>query len=177
MQLRMLTEVPPEQHMCVVQERSGPAEISVLSGVFRHLWLKQVVGWNPKHHCMRCLLGKGSSLIPLVRRSSNGFLELTDCEVPYLYLCGIHRHGYRYNLHVPMQRNPMACVDVNTPDIHLYIKGWQRLGIPPLSPEVIREQRLGWEFSSCRPYLFGARYLSPTEQSLCFDFAKRSDAR
>ncbi len=39
--------------------------LKVKTGRYRYLWLKYVVGFDPRYHCARCLVGEYSQLIPL----------------------------------------------------------------------------------------------------------------
>jgi hypothetical protein len=145
-------------------------ELSITSSPYRHLWLKYVSGWNPRQHCVKCLVGKLSCIIPaqLDRRGFSQVAELNESGAHFLYLCGVHQDGYLSNLHVAMRRKPGANLVITAADTRIVVYGWDQLEISPLPPEFIRQHKLSWEFSSCRPYLFGAQYLGP-KSSFQFD--------
>lgn len=117
---------------------------------FRFLWLRYVTGFDPRHHCVRCLLGRPSRLLRPYRIWEKGVVEglLDEHPADYLYLCGVTGR-YDENLHIAMRPEPGAVVEYAEERIEVRVEGAERLPITPI------DLPLPEAFLRCRNFQFG----------------------
>lgn len=135
--------------------------LQVHTAGFRYLWLKTVIGFDPRVHCARCLIGKYSKLLPF-RGTPPGFsveAELDTGDAPYLYLCGVAGR-YADNLHLAMEPAPGEEVCYQDARLQVRVIGARQVSIPELPAEVTNG--LTAPFHKCRNFRFGWHYFSPT---------------
>ncbi|MEQ1905127.1 MAG: hypothetical protein ABL888_13140 [Pirellulaceae bacterium] len=120
--------------------------------VFKFLWLKYVRGFNPTHHCARCLAGSYSTLFPFSRgyvpaQTIEGVLDESDA--PWIYLCGV-TNKWIWNVHVAGQFEAGAITNYSDERIDVEIRDFRRLPIDASkAPEAAKE------FATCRNWQFG----------------------
>ena len=68
-------------------------KLDTATDAFQYPWLKNVGGFNPKHHCFDCLIGNRSEIIPPNggKKYPAGFAAEGKIEepAPYSYLCAV----------------------------------------------------------------------------------------
>lgn len=122
---------------------------------FMFLWLKYVIGFDERHHCAKCLLGRQSKIMmpwPKANRPAGFVREATldEMECNAYYLCGVSSRGYADNLHVPFEASPGEIVEFEDDNIKVYIEGAARLPIKP-----VNLPHLGRAYTTCRNFQFG----------------------
>ena len=119
---------------------------------FKFLWLKYVRGFNPTHHCARCLEGNYSKLFPFSRghvppQTIEGVLD--EFDAPWIYLCGV-TNKWIWNVHVAGQFEAGAITNFSDERIDVEIRDFKRLLINSINtPEAPHE------FETCRNWQFG----------------------
>ncbi len=119
---------------------------------FKFLWLKYVRGFNPQHHCARCLNGNYSSLF----RYSKGYVPpqaiedvLDEFDAPWFYLCGVTKK-WEWNVHVAGKYEAGTITNYSDERIDVEILDFRQLPInaskTPVAPK---------EFATCRNWQFG----------------------
>ena len=126
---------------------------------YPYLWIKAVTGFCRTEHCARCL--KGPFLKP-----TNDWAPPPNVRTAYalprnavaLYICGVSRRGYQFNLHAPVAladddapRIEMPMID----DQSLLVEHAKLLDIPPLKE---RWKGLDRTFTTCRNFQFGVAH-------------------
>ena len=68
-------------------------KLDTATDAFQYPWLKNVGGFNSKHHCFDCLIGNRSEIIPPNggKKYPAGFAAEGKIEepAPYSYLCAV----------------------------------------------------------------------------------------
>lgn len=130
-----------------------------VTGVWRHLWLKYVNGFDGMQHCARCLIGPYSKR---VRKDMLTNTKLTLDESTFrpdcLYLCGVAmRGGWSANLHLAFVAEAGCTAEVTASNGDRFVVHNARsLDIPDL-PDGFGG--LSKAFTTCRNFRFGlARY-------------------
>ena len=122
---------------------------------YPYLWVKNVVGFDARFHCAKCLRGQ-------FLKQSNDWVPPPNVRTEYelgpkaraIYICGVSRRGYEFNLHAPCVPAPGA------PQISIPMTDGQWLLLEnaavepiPLLPEGFKGlQKAYW---SCRNFQFG----------------------
>jgi hypothetical protein len=128
--------------------------------VFKFLWLKYVRGFNPTHHCARCLNGNYSTLFPY----SSGYVPpqtiegvLDEFDAPWFYLCGV-TNKWAFNVHIAGQYEAGTITKFSDERIAVELKDFKRLFINSANtPEAPNE------FATCRNWQFGWMAFPETE--------------
>lgn len=135
---------------------------------FLHLWAVYVRGFNPRHHCQRCLRGPISKLITSRRTPVLQQIVLDETrDFRVVYICGVSngKVGDRSerNLHLPLQGVPGEYFEYETYNKYrIGVRNAQLLPIPSLE-----DWWMGYSpaFSRCRNFCF------------CVSFFGLSDSR
>ena len=133
----------------------APTTATKLEG-FRYFWAKYVRGFDPAHHCAKCLVGDWSkhTRMGMALPVEFGFDESKDFR--FVYICGVSSIGYQSNLHIVLEPEDDASCSVKAFNGTVFdIQGARRLLIPPL-PD-------GWQgkdrkYTTCRNFQFGVAY-------------------
>lgn len=128
---------------------------------WKYLWAKRVVGFDPRHHCARCLQGEYLLPFGLAMLCGENTVPLPNAQRgDVLYFCGVAApSNWHHNLHV-------ACiVDPDAPDFveqaynghFLRFRGLRRL---PFDESAARTLYPGKTeaFLTCRNFQFGASH-------------------
>jgi hypothetical protein len=134
-------------------------ELTVKTGAYRYLWLKQVHGFDPAVHCAKCLKGLYVPLLPFRpdRKIPTGLHAEADLDLaaaPFFYLCGVTGR-WSENLHIAFRHSPGRVIEVEDDHICVRITDAERLAILPLPNDA--RAALTKLFWSCRNYQFGWR--------------------
>jgi hypothetical protein len=130
---------------------------------FKFLWLKYVRGFNPTHHCARCLAGSYSTLFPFSRgyvpaQTFEGVLD--EFDAPWIYLCGV-TNKWIWNVHVAGQYEDGAMTNYSDERIDVEIRDFKQLFINSANtPEAPHE------FETCRNWQFGWMAFPNTSRQL-----------
>lgn len=132
-------------------------QLHVKDAAYRFLWLKHVVGFDPRVHCARCLKGEYEKMIPYGRILPGTRVEkqLTT-DAPFLYLCGV-TSKYAENLHIAFVPDGPQSVFYEDAHIEVTLTGARQVPISPL-PDAVQDT-LTPPFTRCRNYQFGWHYL------------------
>jgi len=144
-------------------------KLDTKTDAFQFLWLKNVSGFNPKHHCCDCLKGKRSELIPHNegRKYPAGLSVEGKIEqpAPYSYLCAVvpSARGIADNVHILMEPDAASEFTHEDANIRVVVSGMRRLAIEPL-PAIVQEglPELFWR---CRNFQAGWQ-LFPSDRKL-----------
>ena len=105
---------------------------------FLHLWAVYVRGFDPRHHCQRCLRGPLTNRITTVETPVER--EIVLDETPNfcaIYICGVARGKVRdrpaNNLHLPLRNVPGLHFEYNTYNGYkIQLRNAELLSIPRL---------------------------------------------
>jgi len=124
---------------------------------FQFLWLKRVSGFNPGHHCVRCLKGSYSKDWPAPSRRDMGVLyegSEDATKFDFLYLCGVHKSfELELNLHAPMRYAEGKITTINNEGVEATFINAELLLVPPL-PETF-DLTDDAAYIRCRNFQFG----------------------
>lgn len=129
---------------------------------WRQLWLKYVAGFDPAHHCQRCLLGPSEGALYKRLRPGAPMALMQPGGIgvgPYdaLYLCGVHASwSWAKNLHlvaIPDRGAIASWPNEDNPAFRIY--GARRIEIPDLPLDHDGRSK---EFTTCRNWRFGVAY-------------------
>jgi len=129
------------------------------TNAFQFLWLKHVSGFDQRHHCYDCLVGKRSEIIRLNawKKYPAGFAAEGKIEEPgpYAYLCGVvpPATGITANVHILMEPDETSEITYEDANIRVVVTGMRRLVIQPLPEEV--QRALPELYSRCRNFQAG----------------------
>ncbi len=149
---------------------------------WRHLWLKFVAGFDPGHHCQRCLVGwtlpgiasklrEGTPMglapgAPGTRPPWAG--HPAPMRYDALYLCGVHESwAWAKNLHLVAVPDFESVAEVRASTGAVFrIAGARQVEIPDLP--------LGYDgrdphFTTCRNWRFGVAYYGLSHRRSAFD--------
>lgn len=130
--------------------------IQVFTADFRWLWLMYVHGFNERYHCQACLRGHKTKKMHYDRPTSgapfHASFSLDEYQSPYIYLCGVTAR-YDANLHVAFTPTDQEGFTIEDPRLSLEITNARQVPIWPVDADVPKE------FSRCRNFQFGYRYL------------------
>ena len=117
---------------------------------YTFLWIKSVHGFDARFHCAKCLKGTflkptGDWVPPLNVRKE----YVLAPKAKALYICGVSRRGYAFNLHAPCQPDDSA------PPLVVPMTDDQRLVIEQATLMTIPSVPNGWNglpesYTSCR---------------------------
>lgn len=134
-------------------------KLATKTGAFQFLWLKNVEGFSPHVHCIECLKGERSKIIP-VRKTiyPEGFTAEGKIEklAPYAYLCAVRPpalNDISLNVHILMERDDKLTFTYEDDNIRVSVTGMCRIKINSLPHEA--EEILPEEFWRCRNYQAG----------------------
>ena len=126
---------------------------------FRHFWGMDVTGFNPKSHCLPCLIGERQWAIKWDMPVNQ---TKTLNVVGVLYLCGVaYPWDYNSNFHMPLEPtgNPEDVVTMETYRGQCVTVTGVRL--LPIDPEpAARIPGTSAKQRSCRNYQFAADYFA-----------------
>lgn len=136
---------------------------------FTHLWLKYCRAFNPKHHCMACLVGPKSARVRSDMR--HGAVAIDEHREDLLYLCGVStayadagRRGLDFtellpqNLHVPVRRAPGGMVSgVTYAGTNYTFRNVELVPMPKRVPDEFAT--LSIQFTRCRNFIWAAKWL------------------
>src|SRR5215472_8100711 len=133
---------------------------------FLHLWAVYVRGFNPQHHCQRCLRGPISKLITSRRTPVLQQIVLDEARnFSVVYICGVSngRIGDRSNrnLHLPLRCVPGEYFEYETYNKYrIVVRNAQLLPIPHLE-----DWWMGYSpaFSRCSNFRFCATFFGLPE--------------
>ena len=118
----------------------------------RFLWLKYVTGFNPQHHCAKCLTGRFSKLFSYQPSYVSPQVvegQLDEHESPWLYVCGVTRR-WEWNLHIAGQFRPGESVEFEDERFSVLIRDFRQFPIDSsVTPPAEKE------FATCRNWQFG----------------------
>lgn len=119
--------------------------------------MKKVIGFNPDHHCAKCLIGSYDKNLGL-SVPVNEDICLDYDEGSILYLCGVsspYRHANNFHLAMMVKRGAFAEKWAWNGD-KMRISGAQRI---EFSAEKAFEKynSKGRSFTTCRNFQFGAQ--------------------
>lgn len=104
-----------------------------VSGSFRYLWLKRVIGVDLSRHCARCLVGSYSKSVD--RRTKS--VEDLPLEDGVWYLCGVSEpYVWSNNFHLAFEADGDSSIEVSENGVSVSIEGARAL---PISEEFIDE--------------------------------------
>ena len=130
---------------------------------FRWLWLMYVHGFNERHHCQACLRGHKTKKLTYDRNMLavplHVSFDLDEYHSPYMYLCGV-TPKYNMNLHIAFEPAHNSEVVERDPRLSIVISNARRVPILPVDAD------LPQEFSRCRNFQFGYRYLRDRQSLL-----------
>lgn len=131
---------------------------------FWYLWLKYVDDFDPRHHCLKCLIGLKSRRIGLDSPwlTPDKSVPLIESRSPFLYLCGGAGYGYRSqsswndNLHVALIPKAGASTSVTTYNgIVFTFTNAEQVAIPDLP---LGFKGLPSKYTTCRNFRFGVAH-------------------
>jgi hypothetical protein len=128
---------------------------------FRFFWIKYVVDFNPEVHCAPCLVGSFEHLpfrAPYYPINTPFTIDTADKLYRYVYVCGVTGQWAR-NFHLALEESPGGRVEIETTDIKIHAQDARALQITPMPTDKPPE------FSTCRNYQFGLRYLADISQA------------
>ena len=131
------------------------------------LWIKYVTGFRSNTHCMACLVGGRSDIIPPRRKvetshpyaRGNSFTgSMTEHNYKYIYLCGV-TDNYADNLHVVIRYKKGGVVRHTDKHCDVTFTNAERVPIPKIAETIDR----GYQHTSCRNFQMGYHYLRHTD--------------
>lgn len=133
------------------------AAITVKDDFFRYLWVKRVTGFDPSHHCAKCLIGP-YVVLPWQKRTGVTYAEDVNLRDGFLYVCGVSPH-WETNLHI-LCRPGKDRVEYDGRGVHVVLEGVEQIEIKPLPASRAQLAQLGLRagksFTTCRNYQAGA---------------------
>ena len=131
------------------------------------LWLKYVTGFRSNTHCMSCLVGGRSEIIPPRRKNetTHPYARGTEFRGPlnehkfsYIYLCGV-TDNYADNLHVVVRYKKGGVVRHTDSFCEVTLTNCERVPIPKIAENIDR----GYQHTTCRNFQMGYAYLRHTD--------------
>jgi hypothetical protein len=130
--------------------------------LYEFLWLMTVTGFDQGKHCLECLKGRRSELLPMRERGfvyPAGYVchgSITDTE-PFVYLCGAtkRKENYDRHLHIFMVRDAGSAFIHEDADVCVLVTGMRRL---PIEPVPGADLVLPAAFHTCRNWRAGWHY-------------------
>lgn len=116
-----------------------------------------VNGFDPKHHCQRCLVGTKSKRLNLAQYRVGDSVTMNEARAPFVYICGGARDWvYADNLHIALRNSPGSRGERRT--YNGYVVQWEdadEVAIPDLPRH--------WNgytpsFTTCRNFRFGVAH-------------------
>ena len=128
---------------------------------FRNLWAYYVAGFDPRHHCQDCLVGKRiEEFYDLTKGPAHSILLDQLDRYPYVYICGvatgpISQLGSK-NLHFPLKYEMNSVAEIETYNGYVFkATNAVQLDIPKLED---CWHGLGPEYTQCKNFRFGVAY-------------------
>ena len=120
---------------------------------FNHWWGKYVIGFDPRVHCIECLVGVRSRRVNRDMRADGTPYGMTEAATfDYFYLCGVTRR-WRDNFHLALRPEPEGSASAETfAGMTVDVTGAVAMPIPAL-PDGF--QGLPASFTTCRNFQFG----------------------
>ncbi len=137
-------------------ESAATISLVVRGRAFRWLWLMYVTGFDPRHHCQKCLKGKKTQRFKYDHRSSEIPLEvkfsLDEYPAPFVYLCGVTSR-YEDNFHLALKPSLEGCVEIHDDRIDVLVTHTEQVPIDPVDAD------LPPSYLRCRNFQFGYHHL------------------
>ena len=131
---------------------------------YHYLWLKDVIGFDPRRHCAAGLLGG-------YRREVRAGLTALAVAIPappgsVLYLCGVSR--YALNLHAPLRVRDGATAHIQIPGTaaEIEILGAELLRVPGIG-DVQGAELWPKAWRTCRNWLWGVQHFRNGRAPAC----------
>jgi hypothetical protein len=136
-------------------ERNGGGAL----GKHNYLWMKKVTGFDPRHHCAKCLKGPYENDFGL-RVPTNEWRSLKGYqEGDIVYVCAVSRpYNWHRNRHIAVRvkEGSNAGLDLYTGDAVLMRNAELIRFNGQAAAERYAEK--GDEFTTCRNFQFGAQF-------------------
>lgn len=127
---------------------------------YRFLWAKYVNGFNGGEHCAKCLKGKFSSLLGLAPKTNTALVFDESDNWDYIYLCGVDKKGYKYNLHLPVRFKEGSTAEISDSNgITFTFTNAEKMDIPEIKDGFMDYDR---SYTTCRNFRFGFAYYGIT---------------
>ena len=120
---------------------------------YKYLWGKYVTGFNGAEHCAKCLKGKWTNHLGLYPKLDTPLI-FNECDGwDYLYVCGVDKRGYNYNLHAPLRFLENSVVEITAySGVKFKFINAELLEIPELPDGFLNYDK---SYTTCRNFRFG----------------------
>lgn len=122
------------------------------------MWLKEVTGFNPAHHCAKCLTGKYIVEYGL-RMQANTSFYIPAKEGGVYYACGVASpYKWNRNMHLAMtgKQGSTCKVDLYTGD-SIVFDGFEQINFDSNAATSLFSGRAA-SYLTCRNFQFGCHY-------------------
>ena len=133
---------------------------------YRFLWIKYATAFRSDKHCLNCLIGGRSNIIPPASKYEQHYTggtiysgKLTEHPYRYIYLCGV-TSNYNDNLHIIVKNAHGKSFTYEDNYCKVEFENAERVPIPPLKEGDVDRPENYW---TCRNFQFGWHYLGETD--------------